>query len=99
MNILDSFSLDMELETKHGINKLDLMMSLIKLSEAKDEGFDKAHNELIALLEKQYKKKLVPEQLLKLYNSIIDLNKSVAGTPERFTILEYLTHAKFLDLE
>lgn len=89
--------LDKELKTKHGIDKLKIMLYFIQILEEKSTKKIRKHsNRLKSFICQQLKRGITPQEEIGLWEGVCNYIKSEPQTKERATAMEYLFELKFL---
>lgn len=89
--------IDTSMKTKHGIDKLNLMLFFMPVLDAgSGNQLNKAMDKLKSFLVEKLKRGITAEENISLLQGCLDYTKSDAGTPERFAAMNYLFELKFL---
>jgi hypothetical protein len=85
--------LDLELKTKHGIDKLQI---LVKFFPIIHDGNTSAYNKLKSFLVCALKRGIKSEEEINMCQGIINYVNSEPGTNERLSAMQYLFNLEFL---
>lgn len=88
--------MDFNLNTKHGLNKLNLMIRFFQILNAKESKIEKELNRLKSWLVQQLKRGLKPHEELGILEGILKYIQSEPETNERMKAMNYLFEAEFL---
>ena len=87
-----------EEKTKHGIDKLKLMLYFMRVVESKgSKQLRSSFTRLKSFICQQIKRGITPHEELNLNQAILDYIKADGGTNERLASMDYLFDSKFLD--
>ncbi len=90
-------TLDFSEKTKHGIDKLHLMVLFIKIIEGESkEQFEKAMDELKLFLVKELKRELTPQENVDLLFACKEYIMSDVETQKRLDSMAHLFELKFI---
>lgn len=91
------FDFDTEMKTKHGIDKLQLMVKFIHVFECEPRNAKSELNKLKSYLVSQLHRGIHPEEDLNLYNGILAYIQSEPATNGRTEAMKYLFELTFLN--
>lgn len=83
--------------TKHGINRLDFMIKMLQILEARPSKMKSNFNKLKSFLVQQLKRGITVQEELKLSQGIADYIISDPATNERSQSMEFLFNCEFLE--
>lgn len=87
-------SSDLELETKYGIDRLELMLKFISVLKA--EKTDVQYHKFKEWIESKINRILTIKEDINLMQGILDYVKSEEGSNERFVSMKYLFNLEYL---
>ena len=89
--------LELEIKTKSGLDKLELMVRFISIIETKKSKVDNESNRTKSWLVQQLKRGLTPSEEVNLMQGILNYIQSDGETNERIEAMKYLFEAEFLN--
>lgn len=90
------FTYDLELKTKHGIDKLEIMVNLISVIEAKPSKCKQELNRFKSFLVEKLKRGLTPQEEIAFMEGMVKYIQSDEATNERLNSMNYLFNLEFL---
>ena len=89
--------LELEIKTKSGLDKLELMVRFISIIETKKSKVDNEYNRFKSWLVLQLKRGFTPSEEANLMQGILNYIQSDGETNERIEAMKYLFEAEFLN--
>ncbi len=85
-----------DLTTKHGIDKLDIMIKIMRIVTSKGRKISTNFDKFKSFLVQQLQRGLTPAEIRDLSKGLLDYINSEEGSNERFKAMEYLFNLEFL---
>lgn len=87
---------DFENTTKHGIEKLELMVRFMSVLEIGESTAEKEFNRFKSWMVEKLKREITPQEEFDLMQGILDYVKSDPATNERFAAMKVLFNMEFI---